>query len=355
MKLKQIYFFIVLVLVVASSCKKDTIEIPESNTPIFRVDGTIDGENFQLIAGDNDVYMHTMTLEENGVSVFSGKIEGSDLSIEIGVYDGNIDFVTKTPEPTTILPVFSQISAAPLTILSKDAFDNSQYIASVKWYVDGSYVGLNNYAIYAPGSYAVCAEIAFFDGAEKKVCDKLIVGYNHNANCELSADILGGGLVSIIPSNMTSEIDFIDWYVDSVYVGQSLEFESNISILLSTVTADIHFANGVIRTKSVVLNGYDPYKVVNDFTIFENESSGLIPRDFNIRIVVTQNGEVFHSDLANNSSSKVVIHAVDYFGLNDAGNTVLKVSGTIGGKLRHPVTGSEINLNMNIVFGVEVK
>src|SRR5690606_14714908 len=117
MKIKQMYFFIGLVCIVASSCKKDVIEIPESNTPIFRVEGTMDGESFELIAGDDNVYMHTMTFEENGVSVFSGKIGGDDLSIEIGVYDGNIDFVSKTPEPTTILPVFSQVSATPLTIL----------------------------------------------------------------------------------------------------------------------------------------------------------------------------------------------------------------------------------------------
>ncbi len=348
------YFFIGLVLVVASACKKDIIEIPESNTPIFSVEGTIDGENFQLIAGDNNVFMHTMTLEENGVSVFSGKIEGEDLSVEIGVYDGNIDFVSKTPEPTTILPVFSQVSSTPIAVLSKNAFDNAQYIASVKWHVDGNYVGLNNYTIYAPGRYAVCAEIDFFDGAQKTVCDQVIIGYNHNANCELSTSLLGGGLVSVVPTNMTSEIDFIDWYVDSVYVGQSLEFESNISALLSVVTADVHFANGVVRTKSVVLNGYDAYKVVNDFTIFENESAALVPRDFNIRIKVMKNGQTFHSDLANNSSSKVIIHSVDYFGSNDAGNSVFKVSATIGGKLKHPETGDEMNLTMNVVFGVEV-
>ena len=349
------YFCTALLLVVVSACKKDIIEIPDSNSPIFRVDGTIDGETFLLIAGDNNVFMETMTLEENGVNVFSGKMGGDDLNIEIGVYDGNIDFVSTTPEPTTILPVFSQVSSTPITILSKNAFDNAQSIASVKWHVDGNYVGLNNYSIYEPGVYSVCAEIVFFDGLEKTVCDELIIGYNHNANCELSASILGGGLVSVVPLNMTSEIDFINWYVDSVYVGQSLEFESNFSTMLSTVTADVHFSNGVVRTKSIVLNGYDGQKFVNDFTIFENEIGELAPQDFNIRIKVTKNGEVFHSNLANNSSSKVVIHAIDYFGLNAAGNSVFKVSGSINGKLEHAITGTEMNLTMNIVFGVEIK
>ncbi len=355
MKLKYAYFFAGLILAIASSCKKDIIEIPESNSPIFHVEGMIDGESFGLVAGDNNVYMETMTLEENGVSVFSGRMAGQDLSIEIGVYDGNIDLMSTTPEPTTILPVFSQVSSTPLTVLSKNAFENAQNISSIAWYVDGNYMGLNNYSIYAPGIYDVCAEITFYDGYQKTVCDKIIVGYNRNANCELNVDVLGGGLVNVAPANATADIDFINWYVDSVYVGQSLEFETTFSTALATVTADVHFANGVVRTKSVVLNGYDSQKVVNDFTMFENEGLGFIPRDYNIRIKVTKNGEAYYSDLSDNSSSKVIISAVEYFGLNDAGFAVFKVSGTIGGKLQHPASGSEMNLSMNIVFGVEVK
>ena len=354
MKLRQIHFFIGLVILLASACKKDVIEIPESNTPVFRVDGLIDGEAFELIAGDNNVYMHTMTVEEYGVNVFSGRIGGDDLSIEIGVYDGNIDFLTTAPQPATILPVFSQVSAAPLVILSKDSFENAQNITSIVWSVDGVEVGVNTYAIYERGIFDVCAEVTFVDGSDKTMCDELMIGYNHNANCELNASLMGGGIVNVAATNATQQINFINWYVNGVPMGQSLELVSDLGATLTTVTADVHFKNGVVRTKSVILSGYDYQKFVNDFTMFENESDLTVPQDFNIRVKVMKNGQELRSDQATNVSSKVHITALDYYGLNSAGNKVFKVSGIVNGNLKELASGEEVDFTMNIVFGIEI-
>ena len=33
-----------------TSCKKHTVEIPQSNDPVFRADGSFDGEAFSLVA-----------------------------------------------------------------------------------------------------------------------------------------------------------------------------------------------------------------------------------------------------------------------------------------------------------------
>lgn len=354
MKLNQLHIFLVLVLVSAGACKKDIIEIPESNTPVFKVEGTLDGENFSLVAGDDNVFMHTMTLEENGVEVFSGRIGGDNFSIEIGVFDGNIDFVGTTPQATTVLPVFSQINETPLTTLSKSAFDNAQNIEWVKWFINGNEVP-DDYPMYEPGKFDVCAEVKFMDGSQDTMCDELIIGYNLNANCSLSASIGIGGMVTVTPVNATSQINFINWYVNDVFVGEALELESNFSTLLSTVRADIHFKNGVVRTKSIALNGYDYQKVINDFTMFEDESGSAVPQDFNIRVKIMRNGEELRSDYATNTTSKVHITAVENYGLNNAGYTVLKISGIISGKMMQLTTGEEIDLHMNIVFGVEVK
>ena len=66
------YILIAISLLVMVSCKKDKIEIPESNEPVFRVYGTFDGDSLTLIAGDDGAYMHTMTKLENGVNIFTG-------------------------------------------------------------------------------------------------------------------------------------------------------------------------------------------------------------------------------------------------------------------------------------------
>ena len=90
-KRANIIAYCCLIMISLASCKKDEVVLPESNDPIFRVDGTFDGQNFSLIAGDNNAYMHTMTEIVNGVEVFSGNLSNGDFSVEMGVYNGLVD------------------------------------------------------------------------------------------------------------------------------------------------------------------------------------------------------------------------------------------------------------------------
>ena len=73
-------------VVILSSCKKDKFDVPESNDPVFVVNGTIDNEAFQLVAGDAGAYMITGTMDINNVDFFYGNLNeyatsGSTLKI----------------------------------------------------------------------------------------------------------------------------------------------------------------------------------------------------------------------------------------------------------------------------------
>ena len=116
-----------------TSCKKDVVEIPESNDPIFRTEGTFGSENFEIIAGDNGAYMFTMTEVQNGVNVFSGKISNGNFSVELGIYDGHIDMPAYDAlnELLNLTPIFSANDSTPLVTLSKSmlsTMSGSQYI-----------------------------------------------------------------------------------------------------------------------------------------------------------------------------------------------------------------------------------
>ena len=70
-----------------NSCKKHVPDMPESNNPVFRVDGTFDGVDFTMIAGDDNAYMHTSSEIENRVHLFQGDLSDGVNSIQLEIYD----------------------------------------------------------------------------------------------------------------------------------------------------------------------------------------------------------------------------------------------------------------------------
>ena len=146
-----------LIIISLASCKKEEVVLPESNDPVFRVDGSFDGQNFSLVAGDNNAYMHTMTEIVNGVEVFSGNLSNGDFSVEMGVYNGLIDMPSSQVvlELVDLNPNFSMNSAQGLMFLSKNMLvsPSGQYIEQIFWYIDGVFAGVNDVVIYDPGKW----------------------------------------------------------------------------------------------------------------------------------------------------------------------------------------------------------
>lgn len=341
-------------LMLTASCKKDKIDIPESNDPVFSVKGNFNGQEFNLVAGDNGAYMHTMTKNENGVNIFSGVISNESISFEVGVFDGNLDVQSSAVPSTNIAPIYSSVSLVPLATLSKNAFANASMINYINWFIDGVDRGYNDVAIYEAGVYSVCAEVHFQDASYKTLCNEVIIGFNHNANYELNTVLLGNGFVKTSIENPTDPIISVEWYVNNVLTQTSDTFELYMVNEPQKLTSKIHFQNGTVKTRSMLVNGYVDEKNIEDFSVFELQSEAFTSRDFNIRVNIKQNGEEYRTDLANNSSSTVQITDVKYFGLNNAGKNVYKISGLISCKERRVGTTEDVDLNVSFVFGIEI-
>lgn len=163
MKGRFLIGFAIVGLLLLQSCSKAQVEVPESNDPVFLIEGVFAGEDFSLVAGDDNAYMFTNTFVINGVNFYSGNISNGNFSIELGVYDGMLDIPNHEPqvELSNLNPIFAQHTPPPITTLSKDMFANAQYISQIIWKVDGVQVGIDNAVIHEPGLYDVCAEITF--------------------------------------------------------------------------------------------------------------------------------------------------------------------------------------------------
>lgn len=343
------------------ACKKEDLIIPEPNEPVFEANGTLGTEAFQIVAGDNGAYMHTMTLEDNGVSVFTGRISNDDFSLEMGIYDGYLDNPGHhtAAELLNIESRFASSDTKELVILSKDVLmtlEQSQFIEKIDWFVNGEWAGENEAAIHQAGVYEVCAQILFFGGSEETLCNEVVAGYELSANCRINFEMGEQGMVVANIYDMGDPVEEVQWSVDEVYQMTQPNFSGNVGQGFHTLSARVKFANGSVRTKTVLVNGSQSYFTANDFTLFEVNASTAYPkRDFNIRLNVETGGKSYTSMTTDNEGSIMTITNVEYYGPNDLGNDVYKIKAIVSAKLKEVGTLKIVPITFTTTFGVEIK
>lgn len=351
-------FILTFGLVLFSSCTKNQIQVPVENEPVFTIDGTLGGEAFNLTAGDNNAYMETSTELSNGVRVFSGNLTDGETSIEIGIFDGNIDNPNHAAEADLInVPLkFARQPSDPLLVLSKDVLNQYQNIESIKWFINGSSAGSDYAYIMEPGKYDVCAIISFLGsgGMTAELCDEIIVGYERSANCSIDYNISQNQLeasINSIGANVTS----VEWFLDNVFIGNNLSLYDSIDQDFHVLTARVTFDNQVVREKSCLINGLNPMYCVQDFSIFElTSASNFANQDYKLRLNITKNGLNYRSIHANNENSTVTLLNLEYYDENANGNKVYKATVQVQAIVMEMSTEKLIPINFIATLGVEV-
>lgn len=352
---------IALMAIGASSCKKDVVEIPQENDPIFRADGNLGNESFSIVAGDDNAYMYTMTEIENGVNVFSGEISNGNFSIRLGIYDGYIDKPNHIVENDllNVAPIFAYNADQELLVLSKNtmlSLSQSQSINKIEWFVDGDWKATNEYVIKEPGKYHVCAEVYHFgSSAPSMLCDDVIVGYNKNVNCQIDFSVIGGTLNAEI-NDMGYGMESVEWFLNGNSLGTTPNlYQQQLPGSYSVLSAKVVFSGGFVRTKSVLVNGSNSQLTANDFTIFEQQANSTVPnRDFNIKLEIHKDNKYYTSIDCSNAGSTITITGFEYYGKNDNGNDVYKISATVNAEVKAAGSMKSIPVNFSTTFGIEI-
>lgn len=358
MKYGSFIALIALVVLSLSSCKKGQIEIPEENDPVFMIEGTLGSETISLIAGDNNAYMFTSTKMENGVRLFSGEISDGSTSIEMSIFDGNLDMPGHIPEIdlASVALNFAKRSNDPLIVLSKEGLDQNQNISSIVWYINGTSTYAEEAPIYEPGKYDVCALVKFYGSTEtQQLCDEIIIGYQRSANCYINFSIANNTLGANIISTGAG-IESVSWQLDGAPFGDEEQLlqetiDSNAHIL----TAKVTFENGVVREKSCLINGGNPLQSIHDFSIFEITSgSNFANQDYRVKLKVRHAGHEYKTVLANNENSSVNLLGIEYFGKNANDKDVYKATVQIQAIVMDVVTEKLVPINFTATLGIEV-
>ncbi|MFT5859810.1 MAG: hypothetical protein ACI865_001914 [Flavobacteriaceae bacterium] len=339
----------------ATSCKKHTVDIPEANNPVFRTDGTFDGEAFSLVAGDDNAYMFTMLLEENGVDLFTGKLSNGDFSVELGIYNGLVDFPThqvipEFPEDFN----FSSVPTSPLLILDKDLFPNADLINEVIWVVDGIEEGSDDVEIYAPGVYQVTAMITFNDLSTNTLSSQLIVGYKRHADFQIKHYLNQNGAFSAWVDDPSVPIEKVEWYLNDSLISSLSEIGTTLAPMNYNLRADVYFENRVVRSKSMIIDGSLSGKFIDDLSIFEMNILILQHQDFNIRVKIEKDNETYSSAFAVNNSNNVQITSIEYFGKNSSGEDVYKLGAHIVANVAIVNGGDAHEVEFDAVLGVAI-
>lgn len=348
------YIFLIVITFSMVSCKKEEIQLPESNDPVFSVDGQFSNQDLSLIAGDEGFYMYTMTKEVNGVKVFSGVLENDNMTVEIGLFDGNVD--NKNHDLFTQLndcSIWSLKYNDPLTVLDKSAFPNADNIDHITWVVNGQTYS-DALEIFEPGLYHICAIVNFMDGDSDNLCEDVIVGYERGANCRINYFLNQEGKMSAWLGNIDGNIVDVQWYMEDSLIASGVEMTTPIDGNRSELKAVVVFDNGVVRTKNVLVDGAIENKYIDDFTIFEKELYNIIPRDYNIRMMVTKDGISYSSENCDNSNAVIDISQIEYYGLNSAGKKAYNLKANITCLLSVP-NGPAVPFTGQVQFGLEIE
>jgi len=344
-------FFILILL----SCTKESIPdtLPDQS-PVFHVQGALNGESFLYQAGENNAILETEIASAHGVASFVGTLtDGTDF-IELAIQDGNIDLIqgnwmNELPQQLN----FTSVSNEPLTTLSKEYFSNHEIIESIVWMIDGAYAGTNEVPINEPGKYQVCAKVNFEDGSEATLCNELIIGFKKNATSHLRHFLAPNGSFQAWLDNSSDAIEHVNWFVDGNYHGSESKLLTTLEKGIYEIAAEVTFANGAKRIFKVAVDGNLTGHYIDDLTIFEDVENEYLA-DHSVALTVKRNGQTYRSLPADNEESVFHVNKVQFFGNSAQGNPIFQLNIEVNCLLQHVLTGQQIPFVMNGVFGVEV-
>lgn len=352
-KIKYILFFIAAIAVLGS-CNKKVEEIPYSNAPVFSINGKIGADSVSFVAGENAEFK-TEVQEINGVNFFKGTMIVSGTELSIGWYDGNI--AKEKFDPSLLLSkdkfAYSYVNPDPLLDLSLASFSTVQDLQSIHWSVDGVFVSDNNLKLYEQGKYDVCGTFVLTTGDEFEVCNEMIIGFEKNEIFDLKYVIQPDQNLNVWANGVTEQIKSVKWYNNGTLVSTATSLSMTPNSGMNLVTSEIRFKNGSIRKRSILVNNDIPEHSVPDFGTLENSS--LLFEDYAVRLSIKSGALEYSTELTENISNYVTITGFDYFGKDETGTPVYRLSGTLNAKVKSQLSPFPMDVKLNFSWGVPLK
>lgn len=352
--MRKIIFILLSGLIIAG-CKKEKFELPDesiSSEPIFKVRGTVGQHHLDMQAGVEGAHLETFVSTMNGVEFFSGEmIKGTDV-FSLSVSNGNIGLV---PSSTDIFPTsLSFVNATSVWFsLAHQNLPNVQQIQSINFSVDGLPFSGNSLDIMSAGYHTICANIVFFDGTSRSVCNKLLLGYKDHGSFLIKYQNQSGPSTNLwIESSST--IANVKWYVNNQYISDLSQIALNSGEGIATAKAVVTFSNGIIREHTILVDTDGMGRNFSDMEMYKTlvPSNGF--NDFKISLTYQNGANLFSGYATPDIPGSFMISSVSLFKETNNGNKIYKVSGIINGQLLDLLSGVLLPSQLEITFAIEL-
>lgn len=333
-------------------CEKDELpDIPESNSPIFKIVGEINGDEFFVEAGEAGWLMESKSEEVNGVNIFSSILQSHQNKISLSLYDGGVNLESSLYEQ---IVNNNQLNLAPdyekpLFSFNKNNFDNGQFIESILWEVNGNNIEGENLEIHEPGIYNVCATINFYQGGSIKTCNEFILGFKNNAYFDLKvANIY----------NDSVKVKFIsDYPIESVSWkkgGQVISTEDEAILQkyepIDNWKVSVDFNNGVRVERNFIYNFNASDLGLFDFSQFSNND--LPAHDYAAVMNFDLDQGSFSLKRFSQDNSIAVNEIKKYDSSN--GENIYMISGSYEGEVQNNETEDFVDAKFNFTFALSL-
>lgn len=344
---------VALLVLLLSSCKKDIEPIPESNDPVFSVEGVIGNDTINVIVGDDGAYLSTIEEDLNGIKIYNGKIIKGENEYEIGIYSG-----FEEENATTLLELLSSdslqvasVSNEPLLEIDKDFFFNKNQIKELRWKVNGEYAGTTNLKIYTPGIYNVTAQVTYINNSSFEVTNEMVIGFENNSTYELKYEV-DNQLLNCWIEPSAGQVSSVKWYINDEFVSNQMVLFHSLSNQTYCVKAEVTFSDGTIKQRNIHINGGNPYYSLQDFGVLETQTNRFW--DHNIRLNIKHNGVEYSTSNVNNSNTSFIVESISYYGKDQTGKPVYKITGQLQAKVKSKATNEILDVNLKIKMGLNI-
>lgn len=342
-----------LLFFLLTSCKKEKIDVnPDyGDTPVFTVEGTIDGEAISFQAGVDEAFLTTYTTSFNGVNRFSGKIEKGQSFVDFGIFDGNLLTNNHSIIDIGNLIGLTQSYSTPLFTLNRSVCTNSIFIDHLDIKVNNVSVG-ESLVINEPGIYSICVTVHYFDGSYKEVCNEVIIGYKDLADFSIQYSINSQGYLGASAQSNLAKTN-TNWYLDGNLVSSNADCNYYLSPGLHVLTAKVSFDNGAIKSHSVIVDSEGLGRYFEEINCFKTTLNSSMYQDFKGEFKVKHNGVLFEH-VGSATNQQITVTGVSPYGQSAAGNDVFKLTGIVNTQMRNTSTQEIVDAHFNVVIGIEI-
>ncbi len=350
----KLYIFLSVSLL-AFACKKQLIEpLPQSNDPVFYIDGTLGSTPLKLTAGEDGMIMKQGIESRNGVEYAYGLLSNGGTWIKMGIFDGDLAMdkaweSLKVGDSVFLANKFSD----NLANLSRNNFSNETNISNIDWYVDGLFKGSNQVTISEPGLYDVCGNFTFANGVQKSICNTMFLGFEQDIDFTIKHFLSENGDVKLWIDGDTQYYDSVVWQVGNEIVSTGGTYSTNIGNVVQSVSATVYHQNSAIRRKNIVIDGTFSGNFIEDFAVCEIPTTQK-KWDYSAGIEANINGENYTSFDVANYKSTIIVKGVDVHDVNSQGKNILRIKVQVEAMLKSKSTGDTKAINFEGVLAYPV-